>query len=106
MDLISSTQSNAPFTLGIQIEWQLEMMAKFGHNITLSIDTTFGTFQIQVQYFPPCPSYYMHVLLIIYMSYNVPQCHSFLVHYITVLIGFTRQMYLFVTVSAIHGYGF
>ena len=35
MDLNSSTQNDAPFTFGIQTEWQLEMIAKFGHNNAL-----------------------------------------------------------------------
>ena len=58
MDLNSSTQSDAPFTLGIQTEWQLEMMVKFGHNSALAIDTTFGTTQTRVRIFLPCPSHY------------------------------------------------
>ena len=43
MDLDSQTQDDSPFTIGIQIEWQLEMMAKFGHNNALFIDATFET---------------------------------------------------------------
>ena len=61
MDLNGSTQSDAPFTLGIQNEWQLEMAAKFGHNSALFIDATFGTIQTQVCIFPLCPSHYMKV---------------------------------------------
>jgi len=49
LDLNSSTQSEAPFTLGIQIEWQLEMMEKFGNKSALSIDATFGTTQTRVR---------------------------------------------------------
>ena len=48
IDLNYSTQNDVPFTIGIQTEWQLEMMAKFGHNIALSIDATFGTSQTRV----------------------------------------------------------
>ena len=48
MDLNYSTRNDTPFTLGIQNEWQLEMMAKFGHNNTLSINGTFGISQTQV----------------------------------------------------------
>ena len=48
LDLNHSTHNDAPFTLGIQTEWLLEMMAKFGHNSALSIDATFGTSQTQV----------------------------------------------------------
>lgn len=43
MDLNSQIQDDLPLTLGIQIEWQLEMMAKFGHHNTMSIDAIFGT---------------------------------------------------------------
>ena len=49
MDLNSSTQSEVPFTLGIQTEWQLEMMEKIGNNSALSIDATFGTTQTRVR---------------------------------------------------------
>lgn len=40
MDLNSSTQNDTSFIVGFQIEWQLEMMAKFGHDNVLSIDAT------------------------------------------------------------------
>ena len=49
IDLNSSSQCEAPFTLGIQTEWQLEMMEKFGNNSALSIDATFGTTQTRVR---------------------------------------------------------
>ena len=49
MDLNSQSQDDSPFTIGIQIEWQLEMMAKFGHNNALSIDATFDTSQTRVR---------------------------------------------------------
>jgi hypothetical protein len=52
MDLNSQTQDDSPFTIGIQTEWQLEMMAKFGHNSALSIDATFGTSQTRVRCSP------------------------------------------------------
>ena len=49
-DLLNSTPvnghlngENMPFTIGIQTEWQREMMAKYGHNGGVSIDATFGT---------------------------------------------------------------
>ena len=51
MDLNSQTQDNSLFTIGIQIEWQLEMMANFGQISALSIDATFGTGQIKVEYY-------------------------------------------------------
>ena len=49
MDLNSQTQYNSPFTIGIQTEWQLKMMAKFGHNCVLSIDATSGTNHTRVR---------------------------------------------------------
>jgi hypothetical protein len=55
MDLNSQTQDDSPFTIGIQTEWQLEVMAKFGHNSALSIDGTFGTSQTRVR-LGPCSS--------------------------------------------------
>ena len=55
LDLNSQTQDDSPFTIGIQTEWQLEMMANFGHNSALSIDATFGTSQTRVR-LCPCPS--------------------------------------------------
>ena len=50
MDLKSQTQDDLPFTLGVQTKWQLEMMAKIGHNSALSINATFGTDQTRVRY--------------------------------------------------------
>jgi hypothetical protein len=38
MNLNSSTQSKTPFTIGIQIEWQLEMMENIGHNNALDLN--------------------------------------------------------------------
>jgi hypothetical protein len=35
--------ANMPFTIGIQAQWQREVMAKYGHNGGVSIDATFGT---------------------------------------------------------------
>lgn len=40
--------NDAPFNFGIQTEWQVEMMAKFGHNYAFLIDATVETTQIQV----------------------------------------------------------
>ena len=42
-DINSQVQNDSLFTLGIQSEWQLQMMIKFGHKSVLSIDATFGT---------------------------------------------------------------
>lgn len=49
---------NMPFTIGIQIPWQLEMMAKYKHGGGVSIDATFGTNDKKVSHsggcwFPP-----------------------------------------------------
>ena len=50
MDLDSQIQDYSPFTLGIQTQWQLKMMAMFTHDNVLSIDATFGTSQTRVKY--------------------------------------------------------
>ena len=70
MDLNYSTQNDAPFTLGIQTDWQLEMMAKFGHNNALSIDATFGTSQTRVKY----------ILCLDFQHMLVVQCHVMSFH--------------------------
>ena len=75
MDLNSSTQSDAPFTLGIQTECQLEVMVKFGHSSALSIDATFGTTQTRVRIFFPCPSQYSsahHILYVCRLPLELP----------------------------------
>jgi hypothetical protein len=38
MDFNSQTQDDTPFTLGIQIPWQLEIMPKFGHGNDATFD--------------------------------------------------------------------
>ena len=50
LDINSQVQNDSPFTLGIQSEWQLQMMIKFGHKSALSIDATFGTSQTRVSH--------------------------------------------------------
>ena len=50
LDINSQVQNDSPFTLGVQSEWQLEMMLKFRHNSVLSIDSTFGTKQTRVRH--------------------------------------------------------
>ena len=50
MDLNSSIHSESPFILGIQTEWQLEMMEKIGNNSTLSIEAAYGTTQTRVRH--------------------------------------------------------
>ena len=77
MDLNSSTQTDAPFTLGIQTAWQLEMMGKFGHNSALSIDATFGTTQTRVPHYPLRPSPLIHIIHCLCVSTYVMHCHSY-----------------------------
>ena len=48
LDINSQVQNDSSFTLGIQSEWQLQMMVKFGHISVLSIDASFGTNQTRV----------------------------------------------------------
>jgi hypothetical protein len=60
MDL--NSQGDSPLTLEIQTKWQLEMMAKFGHNNVLLINTTFGTSQTRVRH--------------TFMSFYILHCHS------------------------------
>ena len=68
LDINSQVQDESPFTLGLQSEWQLQMMIKFGHNSALSIDATFGTSQTRVSHhtmsfiYFSCPSISFHVL--------------------------------------------
>ena len=50
LDINSQVQNDSPFTLGVQTEWQLQMMIKFGHKSALSIDATFGTSQTRVSH--------------------------------------------------------
>ena len=99
VDLNYSTQNDAPFTLGIHTEWQLEMMAKFGHNSALSIDATFGISQILVWYILCLDS--QHILVV--------QCHvmSFYVQKLSSIECMCFKVsYLFVIISTIHSYGF
>ena len=65
MDFNSQTQDDSLFTIGIQTEWQLEMMAKFGHNSALSIDATFGTNQTRVRLYPCSPCLWLCSLVIL-----------------------------------------
>ena len=39
----TAEQEEAPFCLGIQTPWQLEMMLKYGHKRQIAMDATFGT---------------------------------------------------------------
>ena len=49
LDLNKNHQEDAPFTLGIQTEWQQQIMARFGHNSAIAIDAIFGTTQTRVR---------------------------------------------------------
>jgi hypothetical protein len=51
MDFNSQTRDDIPFTLGIQIPRQLEIMQKFGHGNVVSFDATFGTNQSRARLF-------------------------------------------------------
>jgi hypothetical protein len=42
LDLNLLNQDDTPFTLGIQIPWQFEMMENFGNQNSVSFDVTFG----------------------------------------------------------------
>jgi hypothetical protein len=48
LDLNKNDQEDALFTLGIQSDWQQQIMARFGHNYAIAIDATFGTTQTRV----------------------------------------------------------
>ena len=48
LDLNNINQEDIPFSLGIQTEWQQQMMGRFGHNSAIAIDATFGTNQTKV----------------------------------------------------------
>lgn len=43
-------QDDTPFTLGIQTEWQYDMMLKYGNGGMLAIDATFSTSHTAVRY--------------------------------------------------------
>jgi hypothetical protein len=45
-----STDSD-PFILGIQTEWQLQQMIRFGHQSLLACDSSFGISKLKVFYF-------------------------------------------------------
>ena len=77
MDLNSQLQEDSPFTLGIQTEWQLQMMAKFGSNSALSVDATFGTSQTRVsQSFLTHHVMSFNALIASVVSFHVIQCLS------------------------------
>jgi hypothetical protein len=42
-DINMDPKEECTYTLGIQTEWQLQMMATHGHNSAVSFDATFGT---------------------------------------------------------------
>jgi hypothetical protein len=43
MDLNAAPRPKCTYTLGMQTEWQLQVMAKYGNGSGLSFDATFGT---------------------------------------------------------------
>jgi hypothetical protein len=42
------TSEAAPFILGIQTEWQLQQMIRFGHRSLIAVDSTFGIKRLKV----------------------------------------------------------
>ena len=46
------TESNMPFTIGIQNEWQWEVMLKHGHKGGVAVDATFGMNEKNVHFTP------------------------------------------------------
>jgi hypothetical protein len=55
LDLNIPNQDDTPFTLGIQIVWQCEMMSKYGQGSAIALDAIFSTNQYRVwQCFPFC----------------------------------------------------
>jgi hypothetical protein len=55
LNLNIPNQDDTPFTLGIQIVWQCEMMSKYGYGNAIAFDATFGTNQCRVwQCLPFC----------------------------------------------------
>ena len=49
----SATEEEAPFCLGIQTPWQLDMMLRYGHNRQVAMDATFGTNEPKVCFIVP-----------------------------------------------------
>jgi hypothetical protein len=43
IDINAEPEEECTYTLGIQTEWQLQMMAYHGHKSAVSFDATFGT---------------------------------------------------------------
>lgn len=49
--LYQDTSDNSPFILGIQSEWQLQQMIRFGHQSLMAVDSTFGIKKLK---YPVC----------------------------------------------------
>jgi hypothetical protein len=63
LDFNISNQDDTPFTLGIQITWQCEMMMKYGQGSSIAFDATFGTNQCRVWHcFPFFEVVYFYIL--------------------------------------------
>lgn len=43
------TSETNPFVLGIQTEWQLQQMVRFGHQNIIAVDSTFGVKRLKVK---------------------------------------------------------
>jgi hypothetical protein len=48
LDLNEMRQDDTPFILGIQTDWQFQMMLKHGTGSALSMDSTFSTTETEV----------------------------------------------------------
>ena len=51
MDLNPQSQDDSSFTIGIQTEWQLEMMAEFGHNNQIPVQLKSMSFMLDNVFF-------------------------------------------------------
>lgn len=72
LDLNRKKQDDTPFTLGIQTQWQVEMLIKCGHNSAISIDATFGTSETRV--FHPLSPITTWNLICIHEYLNLQHC--------------------------------
>jgi hypothetical protein len=74
MDLKYSTQNDVPFNLAIQTNWQLEMMAKFGHNNALLELAKHGFDTFNVWIFITC------------LLFNVMSCYSICKYFFPMIV--------------------
>ena len=48
---LQDTSESDPFILGIQTEWQLQQMIRYGHRNVVAADSTFGAKRLKVIFF-------------------------------------------------------